>query len=97
MDANSRKCSSSEDEENPPPNHPHHRRRSSILMELQKRLHSHFMSTLALCSSVITMFYLIMSIFPYSGFMVMHLIPGVDHENAGLYAGVLASSFSKLV
>ena len=55
--------------------------------------HKHFMSTIALCSSVLTFFYLLMSVFPYSGFMVMHLIHGVDHEHAGIYAGFLASSF----
>jgi MFS family permease len=69
------------------------RRRSSLFEDVQQKLHSHFMSTLALSSSVLTMFYLIMSVFPYSGFMVIHLVPGVDHENAGLYAGFLTSSF----
>ena len=52
--------------------------------------HKHFMSTIALCSSVLTFFYLLMSVFPYSGFMVMHLIHGVDLEHAGIYAGFLA-------
>ena len=37
---------------------------------------------------------LVMSVFPYSGFMVIHLVDGVNNENAGLYAGVLTSSFS---
>ena len=72
------------------------RRRSSLLLDVKQKLHSHFMSTLALCSSVLTMFYLVMSVFPYSGFMVIHLVDGVNNENAGLYAGVLTSSFSTL-
>jgi MFS family permease len=39
------------------------------------------------------MFYQLFNVFPYSGYMVIHLIPGVDNENAGFYAGMLASSF----
>jgi hypothetical protein len=40
------------------------------------------------------MFFLLMSVFPYSGFMVMFLIKdgSVDNENAGKYAGFLSSS-----
>ena len=66
-----------------------------MMKEVQQKLkrQRHFMSTIALCSSVLTFFYLLMSVFPYSGFMVMHLIDGVDHEHAGIYAGFLASSF----
>ena len=37
--------------------------------------------------------YLIISVFPYSGFMAIQLIEHVNHENAGSYAGLLASSF----
>jgi predicted MFS family arabinose efflux permease len=69
------------------------RRRSSLIETVQEKLHSHFMSTLALCGSAFAMFYLLFSVFPYSGFMVMHLVPGVDSENAGIYAGFLSSSF----
>jgi hypothetical protein len=68
------------------------RRSSTLLEEMTDRLHSHFMSTMALCSAVFTMFFLLMSVFPYSGFMVMHLIDGVDSESAGKYAGFLSSS-----
>lgn len=37
--------------------------------------------------------YLLVSVFPYSGFMAMHLIPGLNEETAGSYAGLIASSF----
>jgi len=57
------------------------------------RLHSHFVSTMALCSCVLTMFYLLMNCFPYSGFMAMSLVPGLTEESAGTYAGILSSSF----
>jgi MFS family permease len=80
------------------------RRRSSLLSEISQdlaeemrrvneRLHSHTMSTLALCSCVLTMFYTIFNCFPYSGFMAMQLVDGLTHETAGTYAGILSSSF----
>lgn len=65
----------------------------SITLEIRRQLHSHFMSTMALCSAILAMFYTLFSVFSYSGFMVMHLVPGVDQETAGTYAGFLASSF----
>jgi len=37
--------------------------------------------------------YLLVSVFPYSGFLAMHLIPGLNEETAGSYAGLVASSF----
>lgn len=39
------------------------------------------------------MFYLLMNCFPYSGFMAMSLVPGLTEEGAGVYAGILSSSF----
>ena len=51
------------------------------------------MSTMALCGSVLTMFYLLMSVFPYSGFFVLELVPTATHDSAGIYAGFLTSSF----
>lgn len=69
------------------------RRRSSIVEVVQEKLHSHMASTMALCVGMFSMFYLLFSVFPYSGFMVMHLVPGVDSENAGVWAGFLSSSF----
>jgi len=37
--------------------------------------------------------YLLISVFPYSGFLAMHLIPDLDEETAGSYAGFIAASF----
>jgi len=66
---------------------------ANITEQTRKALHSHTMSCLALCSSVFSMMYLLMSAFPYSGFMAMQLIPGLTHESAGTYAGILSGSF----
>lgn len=65
----------------------------SITSEIRRQLHSHFMSTMALCSAILAMLYTLFSVFSYSGFMVMHLVPGVTQDNVGTYAGFLASSF----
>eukprot|EP00529_Nitzschia_sp_RCC80_P027324 CAMPEP_0113502508 /NCGR_PEP_ID=MMETSP0014_2-20120614/33598_1 /TAXON_ID=2857 /ORGANISM="Nitzschia sp." /LENGTH=253 /DNA_ID=CAMNT_0000397313 /DNA_START=229 /DNA_END=987 /DNA_ORIENTATION=+ /assembly_acc=CAM_ASM_000159 len=81
--------------------------------ELQKgerereRNHEHMKSTLALCSSLFTMIFILSSLFPYSGFMVMELLepssssssttsstaPKITKETVGIYAGVLTSAF----
>jgi MFS family permease len=54
----------------------------------------HTRSTIALCLSVFTVSYMLISVFPYSGFMAIHLLPDkLNEENAGLYAGLIASSF----
>lgn len=50
-------------------------------------------STIALCMCTLTHSYLLISVFPYSGFMAIELLPSVDEENAGSYAGFIASSF----
>lgn len=65
----------------------------NIVEQTREALHSHTMSSLALCSSVLSMMYLLMSAFPYSGFMAMQLIPGLSRESAGTYAGILSGSF----
>ena len=47
----------------------------------------------ALSFSLLVQSYLLVSVFPYSGFLAMHLIPGINEETAGSYAGLIASSF----
>jgi MFS family permease len=54
---------------------------------------SYATSTAALCICMLTHSYLIISVFPYSGFMAIDLIDTVDEENAGSYAGFIASAF----
>lgn len=66
---------------------------SLLPAEADRRLHSHVGSTAALCASVLCMFYLLFSPFPYSGFMALQLVPGLTHDSAGTYAGMLSSSF----
>mmetsp|Transcript_14531 Transcript_14531/g.34799 ORF Transcript_14531/g.34799 Transcript_14531/m.34799 type:complete len:619 (-) Transcript_14531:1342-3198(-) len=66
---------------------------AKIADQTREALRSHTMSSLALCSSVLSMMYLLMSAFPYSGFMAMQLIPGLTQESAGTYAGILSGSF----
>ena len=81
----------------------HDRRRRSTISTIRQSiviiaghtkeaLHSHAMSTLALCTAVFSMMFLLMSAFPYSGFMSMQLVPGLTHESAGTYAGILSGS-----
>jgi hypothetical protein len=53
----------------------------------------HYTSTAAMCLCTFTHSWLLVSVFPYSGFMVIKLVPGTDEENAGSYAGLLAASF----
>jgi MFS family permease len=53
----------------------------------------HLWSTFALCMCVLTHSYLLISAFPYAGFMAIDLIDGVNEENAGSYAGFIAASF----
>ena len=53
----------------------------------------HATSTAALCMCTFTQAYLLISVFPYAGFMVVDLVPNHTVENAGTYAGFLASSF----
>ena len=48
---------------------------------------------LPLCIATFTHSWLLISVFPYSGFMAIFLIPSLDEENAGSYAGLLASAF----
>jgi MFS family permease len=53
----------------------------------------HRAATIALCLCMLTQSWLLISVFPYSGFMAIDLIPDVNEENAGSYAGMIASSF----
>jgi MFS family permease len=52
-----------------------------------------FASTASLCLCMLTHSFLLISVFPYSGFMAVELIESVDEETAGAYAGLLASCF----
>jgi MFS family permease len=58
----------------------------------KEEIHDHLMSTLALCSSVFSMFFGVFSIFPYGGFMALQLVPGLQHNSVGTYAGILTGS-----
>ena len=50
-------------------------------------------TTAALAFCMLAQSYLLVGVFPYSGFMVMHLVPGQTEETAGRYAGWIASAF----
>lgn len=50
-------------------------------------------TTTVLCLAMLTHSYLLISVFPYSGFLVIHLLDEVSEDTAGLYAGVVASVF----
>ena len=47
----------------------------------------------AMCCVTFTHGYIVMSVFPYAGFLAIHLISHLDAENAGTYAGLVASAF----
>eukprot|EP00816_Leptocylindrus_hargravesii_P007911 CAMPEP_0196824482 /NCGR_PEP_ID=MMETSP1362-20130617/92012_1 /TAXON_ID=163516 /ORGANISM="Leptocylindrus danicus, Strain CCMP1856" /LENGTH=130 /DNA_ID=CAMNT_0042204751 /DNA_START=45 /DNA_END=434 /DNA_ORIENTATION=+ len=49
--------------------------------------------TLSLCTVMLTQSYILISVFPYSGYLAMHLIPGLNSDDAGNYAGLVSSSF----
>eukprot|EP00934_Nitzschia_sp_Nitz4_P002778 Nitzschia sp. Nitz4//scaffold307_size21646//13824//15683//NITZ4_008599-RA/size21646-processed-gene-0.15-mRNA-1//-1//CDS//3329547142//2768//frame0 len=49
--------------------------------------------TWSLAFSMLVQSYLLVSVFPYSGFLAMKLVPGLNEETAGSYAGLIASSF----
>jgi MFS family permease len=57
------------------------------------RAQRHYRSTAAMCICTFTHSWLVVSVFPYSGFMVIKLVPGTNEENAGSYAGLLAAAF----
>merc|ERR1719491_1107992 len=52
-----------------------------------------FLNIVALAASMLVQSFLLVGVFPYSGFMAIHLIPNLNEENAGSYAGLIASSF----
>ena len=56
-----------------------------------ERRHSN--AIVALCACSLCNGFLMVSVFPYSGFMVLTLLPYTTPETAGTYAGFLAASF----
>lgn len=54
---------------------------------------SNHASTAALCACSLINAYLMIGVFPYAGYMAMALLQGVTQDNAGTYAGLIASSF----
>jgi MFS family permease len=54
---------------------------------------NHFPATVSLCLCSLINAYLMVSVFPYAGFLCVRFIPSANEENAGSYAGLLESSF----
>ena len=54
--------------------------------------HTH-RTTAALAFALLVQSYLLVGVFPYSGFLAIHLLDGLTEETAGRYAGWIASSF----
>jgi MFS family permease len=50
-------------------------------------------ATAALCSCSLIHAFVLISVFPYAGYMVMLLLPHLTPETVGPYAGLIASSF----
>lgn len=51
------------------------------------------LTTLSLCACSLIHAYVLISVYPYAALMAVDLLPNVTPESAGLYSGVLASSF----
>lgn len=66
---------------------------SEIEQETKKTISDLKLPILALCFGVLTQGYLLISCFPYIAFMCIHLIPGLDEQNAGSYAGIMSTMF----
>ena len=59
----------------------------------EDRNYTGILTTGSLAFAMLVQSYLLVGVFPYSGFLAMHLIPGLNEETAGRYAGWIASSF----
>lgn len=57
----------------------------------EKRTRS--LTTIALAAAMLVQSFLLVGVFPYSGFMAMQLVPGLNEETSGSYAGLIACSF----
>jgi len=56
--------------------------------------HRHSLQIVALCCCSFTNAFLVISVFPYAAYMVLDLVPNTaTTENAGIYAGLVSSSF----
>ncbi|KAG7359194.1 major facilitator superfamily transporter [Nitzschia inconspicua] len=53
----------------------------------------HYESTAAICLCTFTHSWLLVSVFPYAGFMVIHLLKGTTEETVGTQAGLLSAAF----
>ena len=56
--------------------------------------HTHRLFLVLSLTTTTTTTDLLISVFPYSGFLVVDLVESVNEENAGRYAGLVASSFN---
>lgn len=54
---------------------------------------SEWRTTASLAVCMLVQSYLLVGVFPYSGFMALHLVDGLTEESVGSYAGFIASSF----
>ena len=50
-------------------------------------------ATSGLALAMLVPSFLLASVFPYADFLAIHLIPNLDTESAGHYAGLVGSSF----
>ena len=53
----------------------------------------HLLTTAALCSCSFCNAFLVISVFPYAGYMALDLVKSASTDTAGIYAGAIASSF----
>jgi MFS family permease len=73
-----------DDHHDPPDQH------EETILSLRKQ---HYASTAAICLCTFTHSWLLVSVFPYAGFMVIHLVPSTTEETVGTKAGLLSAAF----
>eukprot|EP00546_Thalassionema_frauenfeldii_P016684 CAMPEP_0178895346 /NCGR_PEP_ID=MMETSP0786-20121207/537_1 /TAXON_ID=186022 /ORGANISM="Thalassionema frauenfeldii, Strain CCMP 1798" /LENGTH=476 /DNA_ID=CAMNT_0020565569 /DNA_START=20 /DNA_END=1447 /DNA_ORIENTATION=+ len=61
--------------------------------QCENKNNTHAGSVVSLCTCTFVQAYLLISLFPYAGFMSMQLIPTLTEDTAGTYAGLIASAF----
>jgi MFS family permease len=55
--------------------------------------HTNRWTTIAMCVCMFTHSFLLISVFPYSGFLVIHLLKIQNEDDAAKYAGLISSAF----
>jgi MFS family permease len=69
------------------------REKEDVAASDRRKERERFYTIAALATSMVVQSFLLIGVFSYSGFMAMHLVPGLNEESTGSYSGWIASSF----